>query len=175
MVEILLRDRAFCCLTELVLTSFLVFNKDGSFSHVDLDNLKRVLKLQVRANLRQTNIDVGLDGWREHQWEDRLLGVGYTGEQDTLDTAGEGFRKQWPSILRELRGLVHVWADELADEMSIPHPILYTTNKPAGCLTLNSIVTTTKGVFTLGEMLEISEHQEDELWSDLNGEYCSYV
>lgn len=118
---------SFCNLTTLPLTNFVV---DGE---LDYSELQQSVKLNTRISLRQTCVDVGMDGWSETQLEERLLGVSLTGCQDAFAMLG------WETgdyNIIDLLVAIRFWANEeatrYADILDVPRPLLVTTIKPEG-------------------------------------------
>lgn len=118
---------SFCNLTTLPLPNFI---SDGV---LDLDELETCVRLNTRASLRQTCVDIGMDGWSETQLEERLLGVSLTGCQDAFALLG------WSTgsdEIEELLTKIRFWANDEADiyskRLGVPRPLLVTCIKPEG-------------------------------------------
>lgn len=124
--EILLDSHQFC---NLVSFNFAYLAKHG----VDPERLQRDIRNIVRHNLRITNSEIkDLDPkWHDHQQRDRLLGVSFTGLGDYMALYDDAY-----PLLRGLRQIVHEEADRYADHMGIPRPLLKTTVKPEGTISL---------------------------------------
>jgi ribonucleoside-diphosphate reductase alpha chain/ribonucleoside-triphosphate reductase len=153
-VEILLAPDGFCNLTTIFVTACLKAIKNGQA--IDMDMLKRLIRQGVQHTMHITNVRIELDGWREVQWRDRLLGVNPTGFEDAIDAAfsGEhwdethGYDNRVVNVIlngRETKltvDAVKVFlnheakkeADEYAFELRIPRPLLVTTVQPGGTL-----------------------------------------
>jgi ribonucleoside-triphosphate reductase (formate) len=119
--EILLGDKNFCNLFEIVTSKF-----NGS-----VDSLYRGIYLAARANYRQTcvNLKDGVlsDSWHELNEYLRLCGVGLTGlmQWEHRDSVEH---------LSKLRVLAKGGACGMADELGLPRPKNVTTIKPSGSL-----------------------------------------
>lgn len=97
--------------------------------------LKDTVEIITRHNLRITNTTIqGVDPeWDIVQKRDRLLGVSFTGYGDHADILGEDVSLE---TLGKMRKWVRDQANSYADKMGIPHPLLATTVKPEGTITL---------------------------------------
>lgn len=130
--EILLGDKSFCNLVEFDL------NKTNG---QDFNLVRYWVKLLARANYRQTCVSFE-DGVLQRSWHElneflRLTGVGLTGivTWEHLDK---------PERFEMLRSAARDGANEMADELGLPHSKAVTTVKPSG--TLSKIMDTTEGV-----------------------------
>lgn len=130
-VEILLGDKSFCNLAEVVLPKF-----NGDFG-----GLKRAIYVAGRANYRQTcvNLKDGIlsDSWHELNEFLRLCGVGLTG-------IVQWERSNDAKSFRELRERAESGAYSMADDLGLPRPKNVTCIKPSG--TLSRISDCTEGV-----------------------------
>lgn len=126
--EILLSDKGFC---NLVTTNLKYFAEHGN----DEQMLKDTVEIITRHNLRITNTTIhGVSPqWDIVQKRDRLLGVSFTGYGDHADILGEDVSLE---TLGKMRKWVREQANNYADKMGIPHPLLATTVKPEGTITL---------------------------------------
>lgn len=128
--EILLGNKSFCNLVEVDLAKF-----NGAFGGLDT-----AVYLAARANYRQScvNLDDGIlqRGWHELNQYLRLCGVGLTGICSWTDLTAEN--------LQDLRWSAQSGANDMADELGLPHAKAVTTVKPSG--TLSKIMDTTEGV-----------------------------
>lgn len=129
--EILMANYGVCNLVELNLMAFVTGRT------FDLHRASAVIRLLARHALRITNLRIqGMRGnWDQVQREDRLLGVGLTGVGDLIDATGVG-EKQLGEWFAALRYAAQVEAKRYADHMGVPHPLLTTTIKPSGSLSL---------------------------------------
>lgn len=128
--EILLRDHGVCNLATLVLPAFL-----GR----PMGEIERAARLLARHAVRITFLEFSplLRHWQRVQEEDRLIGISMTGWVDYWaaqgklhDTAAQ------VAFLERLRAAIHRGAEEYARELNIPVPLLMTTIKPEGTLSL---------------------------------------
>lgn len=129
--EVLLGDKGFCNLTEIVLPRF-----NGQY-----DELRKAMRVVARANYRQSCVNLD-DGVLQRTWHElneylHLCGVGVTGVV------------QWERHLdktawQDLRNIAVSAARSMAEELDLPHPALVTTTKPSG--TLSKVADCTEGV-----------------------------
>ncbi len=126
--EILLSDKGFC---NLVTTNLKYFAEHDN----DEQMLKDTVEIITRHNLRITNTTIhGVSPeWDIVQKRDRLLGASFTGYGDHADILGEDVSL---ATLGKMRKWVREEANNYADKMGIPHPLLATTVKPEGTITL---------------------------------------
>lgn len=129
--EILLGDKGFCNLCELVLPKF----------NGDFDGACRAITLLARANYRQTCVNLD-DGVLQRTWHElneylHLCGVGLTG-------IVEWDRQTDKTAYQALRAKARAGADSMALELDLPYAELVTTTKPSG--TLSKISDCTEGV-----------------------------
>lgn len=117
--EILLGDKSFCNLVEVVLPRF---NGDDAA-------LNRAVYLAARANYRQTCVDlrdgVLQEGWHQLNEFLRLCGVGVTGVV-AWDLKDE------PDAWLDIRASAYGGANSMADALGTPRPKAITTVKPSG-------------------------------------------
>lgn len=128
--EILLRDRGLCNLTTVNVFAFV--DQNGL---LDLDGLLEAQRLSVRAGIRMTCLELELHEWDRVQKQDRLLGVSLTGWQDAMSVLKYS-SDQEAELLRKLRDTAHKEAESYSRELNIPRPMLITTIKPEGTLSL---------------------------------------
>lgn len=128
--EILLRDHGVCNLATLVLPAFV-----GR----PMGEIERAARLLARHAVRITFLPFSplLRHWQRVQEEDRLIGISMTGWVDFWaaqgklhDTAAQ------VAFLERLRAVIHQAAEEYAGALGIPVPLLKTTIKPEGTLSL---------------------------------------
>ena len=131
--EILLDSKGVCNLTNINMRSFVLIDEDGA--HFDQDGMIRAVQLATRIGLRQTNAVLDLSDWDEIQRRDRLVGPSLDGVVDTQD-AMDWDDEQLGSVLDILEFYANQEAMEYAKEMRIPAPLLVTTSKPSGTLSL---------------------------------------
>ena len=125
--EILLDSKQQCNLTTVNLCAFQ--NETG----FDLEAAKRAQALSARAGLRMTLIDLELPEWNEKHKRDRLTGCSLTGVQDALNGMSDS---QKDAVLEALSLAARDAAEAYAHALRIPSPLLTTTIKPEGTLSL---------------------------------------
>lgn len=115
----------------LTTVNFKYFAENQDEMHLFEETVRAI----VRHNLRITNTTItGVHPkWDLTQKRDRLLGVSFTGYGDAVDILGPEKPLQ---MLERMKQLVHDTAYEYADKMGIPRPLLSTTVKPEGSITL---------------------------------------
>ncbi len=131
--EILLDDKQTC---NLVTTDLNKFIKDGV---LDEEKLFKAYELIVRASFRLTLLKLELPEWDEKQNRDRLLGVSLTGIQDAFNTLKYN-KEEKIKLLNKLRELAIKTANDYADSLNLNRPMLVTTVKPEGTISLLSTV-----------------------------------
>ena len=127
--EILLDSNGLCNLTTV---NVMAFVKDGK---LDRDALLEAQRLSVRAGYRMTCRALELHRWNAVQQRDRLLGCSLTGWQDMVNAAGLD-REAQIALLEELRQTAHDAAKSIAERLGGRTPLLVTTLKPEGTLSL---------------------------------------
>ena len=127
--EILLDSNGLCILTTV---NVMAFVKDGK---LDRDALLEAQRLSVRAGYRMTCRALELHRWNAVQQRDRLLGCSLTGWQDMVNAAGLD-REAQIALLEELRRTAHDAAKSIAERLGGRTPLLVTTLKPEGTLSL---------------------------------------
>lgn len=127
--EILLDSHGLCNLTTV---NVMAFVKDG---HLDEEALLRAQKLSARAGYRMTCRELELHRWNTVQQRDRLLGCSLTGWQDMVN-ATRMDREGQAALLDKLREAAHAAAREMAEKLGQNAPLLVTTVKPEGTLSL---------------------------------------
>ncbi len=135
--EILLRKFGLCNLVEGNMPAHLLFDNDGHCIGYDKRELFHTMRLIARHNLRITNVDFAreMPAWDKVQKEDRLCGVALSGMVDFQNALG-WTTEQMGVLLKELRDYVIKEVNEYADEMGINRPLLITTIKPSGSISL---------------------------------------
>ena len=131
--EIILPPNAVCNLTTVSLPTFI--REDGC---VDWKGLKEAFRLSARAAYRMTCLDLELEGWNEVHHRDRLLGCSLTGYQDFIGELKNVPKASEPEFLNITKVNIRRAANEYADELNMPHPLLVTAVKPEGTLSLVS-------------------------------------
>lgn len=127
--EILLDSHGLCNLTTLNVMGFV---KDGI---LDEEGLLEAQRLSARAGYRMTCRELEIHRWNVVQQRDRLLGCSLTGWQDMVN-ATSMTREQQAKLLDKLRKAAHEAADKLAGRLGGAKPLLVTTVKPEGTLSL---------------------------------------
>jgi ribonucleoside-diphosphate reductase alpha chain/ribonucleoside-triphosphate reductase len=125
--EILLDSKQQCNLTTVNLCAFL------SESGFDLDAAMHAQTLSARAGLRMTLIDLELPEWNEKHKRDRLTGCSLTGVQDAFAFMNE---QEQINVLKSLSICALTAAEKYAHDLRIPSPLLTTTIKPEGTISL---------------------------------------
>ena len=134
--EIVLRDREFCNLSEVV-----VRNEDN------LKTLKRKVRLATILGTIQstlTNFKYISSEWSNNCEEERLLGVSLTGIMDNELTSGLKDKEELRNILRELRKEAIKTNKEFASKLRINESVAITCVKPSG--TVSALVSSSSGI-----------------------------
>jgi len=132
--EILLDSKGLCNLTTINVMAFV--REDGS---LDKEGMLDAQRLSARAGLRMTCTELEIPEWNAVQSRDRLLGCSMTGWQDMVNATGLEKEAQI-ALLRELRTAAQTAAKEYAEELGLETPLLVTTVKPEGTLSLLPVV-----------------------------------
>ncbi len=128
--EIILRDREFCNLSEVVIRS---------------DDTKKTLLNKVRLatilgtfQSTLTNFKYVSSAWKKNCEEERLLGVSLTGIMDSSITNGKDLtkRQELPKILKELKEEAIKINTEFAKKLGINQAAALTCVKPSGTVSL---------------------------------------
>lgn len=127
--EILLDSNGLCNLTTV---NVMAFVRDGK---LDRKALLEAQRLSVRAGYRMTCRELELFRWNAVQQRDRLLGCSLTGWQDMVNATGLD-RDAQIALLKELRETAHTAAKSIAARLGGNEPLLVTTLKPEGTLSL---------------------------------------
>lgn len=127
--EILLDDNGMCNLTEIVPLRFI---ENGVLNE---EKLYQAQKLSARMGYRMTCVDFELNNWDYVNKRDRLVGCSITGWQDFVNTLNLSKEEQI-RILSNLKEIAISSANKFADELGFNRPILHTTNKPSGTISL---------------------------------------
>ena len=127
--EILLDSHGLCNLTTL---NVMAFVHDGKLDEKELLEAQR---LSARAGYRMTCRELEIHRWNQVQQRDRLLGCSLTGWQDMVNATGLD-REGQIELLKKLRQTAHDVADKIAGRLGGKKPLLVTTVKPEGTLSL---------------------------------------
>jgi len=128
--EILLQNRGMCNLTEVNVHAFV---RDDNT--LDIKSLLRAQELSARAGYRMTFIELELPKWNTVQKEDRLLGCSITGWQDMVNRVGLDMAGK-KAVLNQMRDTAVNAGNKYADAMACDRPLLTTTVKPSGTISL---------------------------------------
>jgi len=131
--EILLDTRGLCNLTTINVMAFVINGQ------LDTAKLLEAQALGVRATYRMTCPELELHSWNLIQQRDKLLGCSLTGWQDMVNATNMSTSEQ-ESLLEALRSVARVTADSYAEKLGMTKPLLITTVKPEGTLSLLPIV-----------------------------------
>ena len=145
--EIILRDRQFCNLTEVVVRSGDTF-----------DDLKRKVRLAtILGTLQSTLTDFRYlsKAWEDNTAEERLLGVSLTGIMDHPVLSGSEYDNGFTSphhggklalhqVLRELKEAAIETNKEWSEKLGIPQSTAITCVKPSG--TVSQLVDSSSGI-----------------------------
>ena len=131
--EILLDSKGLCNLTTL---NVMAFVSDGK---LDRQGLLDAQKLSARAGYRMTCTELEIPEWDGVQQRDKLLGCSITGWQDMVN-ACELDRKEQEVLLHDLKDAARTAAEAYAEELGMEKPLLVTTVKPEGTLSLLPVV-----------------------------------
>ncbi len=129
--EIILRDKQFCNLTEVV-----VRNGDTKDSLLNKVRLATILGT-LQSNL--TNFKFLSHEWKDNTVEERLLGVSLTGIMDAKITFNPD-----PKLLEEMREHARTINHKYADKLDIPRSKSITCVKPSG--TVSQLVNSASGI-----------------------------
>ena len=127
--EILLDSHGLCNLTTV---NVMAFVKDGKLDEKALLDAQR---LSARAGLRMTCRELEMHRWNQVQQRDRLLGCSLTGWQDMVNAVGMT-REEQAALFDRLRAAAHTAAEKAATSLGLNAPLLVTTIKPEGTLSL---------------------------------------
>lgn len=129
--EIILRDKQFCNLTEVVV------RKEDTES--TLRNKVRLATILGTIQSMLTDFQFLSEDWKRNTEEERLLGVSLTGIMDCKLTSDPE-----PEMLRRLRDYARSVNEELAAKLGIPASASITCVKPSG--TVSQLVDSASGI-----------------------------
>ena len=127
--EILLDSHGLCNLTTV---NVMAYVHDGKLDEAGLLEAQR---LSARAGMRMTCRELEMHRWNAVQQRDRLLGCSLTGWQDMVNAVGLD-REGQSVLLEKMRAAAHNAAKKMADSLGLNAPLLVTTVKPEGTLSL---------------------------------------
>ena len=116
----------------LTTVNVMAFVHDGQ---LDEEALLEAQRLSARAGYRMTCRELEMHQWNQVQQRDRLLGCSLTGWQDMVNATGMN-REGQIALLEKLREAAHEAAKKLARKLNQKEPLLVTTVKPEGTLSL---------------------------------------
>jgi len=131
--EILLDSKGLCNLTTV---NVMAFVEDGKLDHKGLMEAQR---LSARAGYRMTCTELEIPEWNAVQQRDKLLGCSLTGWQDMIN-ALDMSKEDQEIVLADLKAEARRAAKEYASELGQREPVLITTIKPEGTLSLLPVV-----------------------------------
>jgi len=127
--EFLLDHKGVCNLTTINMVQFV---KEGK---LEIDKLVEAQKRSVRAGLRMTLATLELSEWDNVQRRDRLVGASLTGVKDAVAMLGYDDLKE-AILLKSLSNIAREAGDLYAKELRVVSPLLVTTVKPEGTISL---------------------------------------
>lgn len=127
--EVILDNKGVCNLTTINMVQFV---KNGKLA---IDKLVQAQQRSVRAGLRMTLATLELPQWDKVQQRDRLLGASLTGVKDAIAMLGYDDLKE-TILIKTLGNIAREAADEYAKELRVTVPLLVTTVKPEGTISL---------------------------------------
>lgn len=131
--EILLDSKGLCNLTTVNVMGFV---KNGVLDH---EGLIEAQKISARAGYRMTCTELEIPEWNAVQQRDKLLGCSLTGWQDLVNALAYT-TEQEEQLLGELKDAAKKASSEYANELGQKEPLLVTTIKPEGTLSLLPVV-----------------------------------
>lgn len=132
--EILLDSKGLCNLTTINVMGFVT--PEGT---LDYDGLMEAQRLSARAGYRMTCTELEIPEWNSVQQRDKLLGCSLTGWQDMVNALNYTMDDQ-KKLLEDLRHAARTAAVDYARELGMQEPLLITTVKPEGTLSLLPVV-----------------------------------
>lgn len=128
--EIILDDRQSCNLTVVNMMAFVDDN-----GCIDYESLYNAQRLSSRMAYRMTAVDIEMHDWKIIQHRDRLLGCDLTGQQDFINATNINI-SDFKELMKKLKEIARIAADEIADENKLNKSLLVTAGKPNGTLAL---------------------------------------
>ncbi len=142
--EIILRDREFCNLSEVVVRA--------SDTPEDLIRKVRLAAILGTWQASLTNFRYISSEWKKNCEEEALLGVSLTG---ILDNAMLRSENGLEILLGHMKQAAIEANAKWAKKLGINPAAAITCVKPSGCGTLNTKIKTTDGIMTFGEIFEL--------------------
>lgn len=128
--EILLHSKGVCNLSTINAMAFVNEHND-----LDISGLVEAQRLSARIGLRMTLVELELEEWNKVQERDRLIGTSLTRWKDMIGAIGYDAESE-EYLLNILRDAARDEADRYAKALRIPSPLLVTTIKPEGTITV---------------------------------------
>lgn len=142
--EIILRDKQFCNLSEVVIRS-----SDGP---ADLCRKVRIATILGTFQSCLTNFKFLEKKWTRNTEDERLLGVSLTGIMDNSITSGQNDNYPLNAVLSQMRQVAIETNAQYAKEIGIPMATAITAVKPSGCTTLDTEIKTSCGNKSMAEI-----------------------
>lgn len=95
----------------------------------------------------------------------RRIGVSQTGIQQAIQKFGHV--RYFSDFCDKGYEVIKHWDESYSRWLGIPTSIKVTTVKPSGCRPKHALTSTSKGLLTLGELME--DHPENQEWHDVKG------
>jgi ribonucleoside-triphosphate reductase len=127
--EINLSSKNVCNLTTVNVKAFV---QNGELK---LEELLEAQRLSARIGYRMTLVDLELPHWDQVQKRERLLGTSLTGWKDAMEEIGASKERE-KELLSLLGKTAREEANRYADKLGLNRPLLVTTVKPEGTLSL---------------------------------------
>lgn len=134
--EIILRDKQFCNLSEVVIRAEDTPN--------DLKRKVRIATIFGTFQSTLTDFKFISKRWKDNTEEERLLGVSLTGIMDNRLTSGQLGEEKLKDALTEMRKVAIATNMEFAKRLNIPTASAITCTKPSG--TVSSLVDSASGI-----------------------------
>ena len=131
--EILLDSKGMCNLTTVNVMAFV------QGENLDIEGLIDAQALSARSGYRMTMVELELPEWDVVQQRDKLIGCSLTGWQDMVNAVHMPMEDQ-AYLLKVLRDVAQMAAEEYAESLNSHAPILVTTVKPEGTLSQLPVV-----------------------------------
>ncbi len=136
--EIILRNKQFCNLTEVVIKPSDTFHK--------LQKKVRLATILGTFQATLTNFRYLTKSWQNNTVEEALLGVSLTGIMDNVPMSGRGSPGLLEEYLKDLKDISIVTNKKWSKKLSISHSSAITCVKPSG--TVSQLVDSASGIHT---------------------------